>query len=76
MEDVLSIVNAVQDKSLGVLSFLALMFVGYKLLEFLDQVKGDIRLMKDNHLPHVQGSLDEMVEGIKELLRIHKEKGP
>ena len=47
--------EAIAKMGMGVASFSALLYFGYRLLEWLEAVR-------TNHLPHIQESLDKLTE--------------
>ena len=61
--DITQIVKLVAESGMGVVAFVALLFGGWKILQWLEEVK-------TNHLPHVQAALDKQTD----LLEKHGEK--
>ena len=57
--DITELVKLVTESGMGVLSFAALIYGGWKLLMWLEEIKS-------NHLVHLQGSLDKLTENSTE----------
>lgn len=59
--DVSSIIGVVTKEGLGVASFIALMYFGYAALGWMDKIA-------ENHLFHVQETLDKISEKLDEVI--------
>ena len=55
-------IKIVTESGMGVVAFAALLYGGYRLLTWLEKVSGYLEELKDNHLKHVQDSLEKINE--------------
>jgi hypothetical protein len=74
MPDFETAAKVASNYGLGVLSFLALMYGGWRLLGWLEKVSEWLEEIKTNHLVHVQNALDKQTELLGDIKREHGAK--
>ena len=62
MPDLETAAKVASNYGLGVLSFLALLYGGWRLLNWLEKVSTWLEEIKSNHLHHLQASLDVLTK--------------